>query len=101
MITGDTFFFPANITTLFDYVCVFQPGFIAWNSKSWRLETMLKEYYYQTPGGGVHNPVDFALTWLPPDATQGARILNVPFGVSTPPTTTLLASAPPSYWNPG
>lgn len=98
VILGDTWVFPANPTTLFDYVVVFRANLLPWNSATCTLGTMLKEYYYMPPGGGTHNPVNYSLQYFPATDPSGAYVLNIPFGVATTPTFYTLATTPPDYW---
>jgi hypothetical protein len=100
-ITANVFFFPANIFTLFDYVCVFNPNFYPWKSSAWQLSAIVSEYYYQPSGGGIHSPVDFQLYWTVPTTSTPYRLLNIPFGVSTTPNWFDLPPADQPYWYDG
>ncbi len=100
IIAGNVFVFPANPTTLFDYVCVFRPSFIPWSSNHYNLGSLLSEYYYMPPGGGVHSPVDYSLQYFPATGPSGAYVLNIPFGVATTPNFFSLALAPDGFWLP-
>jgi len=98
VISGNVFFFPANIFTLFDYICVFKPAFWNWSAGAFQMTALVDEYYYQPSGGGFHGPVDFQLLWIKPVDALGPILHNIPFGVSTTPN---LFSMPPQtvdYW---
>ena len=98
IITDNVFFFPANMFTLFDYVCIFNPKFFAWNAGAWLLDAIVDEYYYQPSGGGIKTPVDFSLTYIKHSDDDLPSVLNVPFSVSTPPNTFALPPADQDYW---
>lgn len=98
IISDNVWLFPANIFTLFDYVCVFKPAFYVWNKGAFLLSALLDEYYYQPAGGGAHNPVDFSWTFEKPTSPLGASLLNIPFGVSTTPNAFTLPSVNQDYW---
>jgi hypothetical protein len=97
-ITDNVYLFPANVFTLFDYVCVFKPSFHAWGNGAFQMSAIVDEYYYQPPGGGTHSPVDFSLTFVKPTTTHGYVLHNVPFGVSTAPNYFLLPPQDAPYW---
>ncbi len=98
VITDNVFLFPANIVTVFDYVCVFKPSFYHWGNGAFQMNALIDEYYYQPAGGGVHNPVDFSLILVKPTSTHGYVIHNIPFGVSTTPNYFDLPPQDAPYW---
>jgi hypothetical protein len=97
---GDYWYFPHPVLPNEDYHLVWRQNFLDWSSNRWTLDYVVKEYYHTFTGDPTHYPVDFSLRFFPQTATALSNILNVPFGVSTPPNFFGLDSAPPSYWLP-
>jgi len=100
VVTGNVWHFPGPVLPNEDYWLIWRDGFLPWTSNMWTLDWIVAEYYHTFTGDPTHYPVDFSLKWTSPRAGVPSDILNVPFGVSTPPNTFLLEGAPSGYWNP-
>lgn len=98
--TANSWYFPHPVIPNEDYYLIWQPNFYAWNSKTWRLDEIVLEYYHVFTGDPTHYPVDYSLTWFSATTPQGADILNVPFAVSTTPNHFLLPPRTSAYWLP-
>lgn len=78
----------------------FNPDFMNWNSKEWRLDQVVDEIYYDVNPSPVHQPFTAPMSWGYPVVGELAT-LTISLGVLLSPFTIFkLGTAVPDYWLP-
>jgi hypothetical protein len=78
----------------------FNPDFMNWNSKEWRLDQVVDEIYYDVNPSPTHQPFTAPMVYA---ITTPGRLatLTISLGVLLSPFTTFkLGTAAPDYWLP-
>jgi hypothetical protein len=81
-------------------VCEWLPDWYVWNSKTFLISEIVKNFYYEVPPSIVQHPLAFDLGfWLNPTTKKPGLFLNWFTGPRLPAIVNLSPS-PPSYWLP-
>jgi len=97
---GPSFVFNPSIVPTDHYHITFRPNFWVWSSNRWTLDHIISDCFRTVDPSPTQIPVDFTLSYVPPDATHPPRLVFRPFGVVTPDVSYSMPAQPLNYWLP-